>query len=75
MTRVARLTKNGVLTARLFDELSDPNREIGIDRNGIFYSQFIDENLKTNLTLDNPMRMTSDKQLIVYDYIDEINDF
>jgi hypothetical protein len=70
-TRVARLTKNGILNAKLFDELSDSNREIGVDRNGTFYAQLIDENLKTNLSPNVPMRMTSDRELIVYDYINE----
>jgi hypothetical protein len=74
MAKVARLTKNGVLYARLFDEISDPNREVGVNQVGTFYSQLVDENLKTNLSSNIPMRINSDRELIVYDYIDEINE-
>jgi hypothetical protein len=75
MAKVARITKNGVLTARLFDELNQDNNQIGVDKVGTFTADFIDENIISNLPTNIPMRITQNKELLVYDYIDEYNDF
>jgi hypothetical protein len=73
MAVVARLSKDGVLTSRLFDEINVNNNEVGVDNVGVFVSDFIDENLAANLPSNVPMRITKNKELLVYDYIDEIN--
>lgn len=73
MAVVSRITKDGVLSARLFDEINVDNKELGVNNVGLFTSDFIDENLNVNLPSNTPMRITQDKELFVYDYIDEIN--
>jgi hypothetical protein len=73
MAVVARLSKDGVLTSRLFDEINESGREVGVNNIRVFASDFIDENLISNLPPNVPMRITQNKELLVYDYIDELN--
>jgi len=73
MYKVARITKDGILSARFFDEMNQNENEIGVDSVGKFTADFIDENIITNLPQNIPMRITKNKDLIVYDYIDELN--
>jgi hypothetical protein len=73
MAVVARLSKDGVLISRLFDEINANNNELGVNNVGVFVSDFIDENIISNLPSNVPMRITQNKELLVYDYIDEIN--
>ena len=73
MGRVARLQSNGVLLTNLFDELSSPSRNVGVDQNGVFYSNSMKEGTFSELPSNVPMRIVNDKDLRVYDYFDEIS--
>lgn len=73
MPTVARLLSTGTLRANLFDELSGVNSNIGVTSTGTFYCDGIQEGTASNLTSNTPMRMTSDKKLLVYDFIDELS--
>jgi hypothetical protein len=75
MAKVATISKDGVLTARLFDEINQNGNGIGVNAVGKFTADFIDENLISNLPQNIPMRITENKELLVYDYIDEFNEF
>lgn len=72
MGKVARLQSNGVLLTNLFDELSSPSRNVGVDQSGVFYSNSMKEGTFSELPSNVPMRIVNDKDLRVYDYFDEI---
>jgi len=72
MNTVARLKSNGILYAGLFDELSDPNRNVGIESSGIFYSSSMKEGEFSELPSNIPMRINNNKNLLVYNYFDEL---
>lgn len=67
------LHSDGRLQANLFDELSDSSRNVGIDSIGTFHCNDITEGSATGLASTVPMRITNNKELLVYDEIDEIN--
>ena len=67
------LHSDGRLQANLFDELSDSSRNVGIDSIGTFHCNDITEGSATGLASTVPMRITNNKELLVYDQIDEIN--
>lgn len=73
MPTVARLLSTGTLRANLFDELSDVSSNVGVTSTGTFYSNGIREGSASNLISSTPMRITSDKQILVYDFIDELS--
>jgi hypothetical protein len=72
MAKVARLTKDGILICKLFDEMNVNDKEVGVSFDEVFSTDFIDENLISDLPLNVPMRVTKDKGLLVNDYIDEL---
>ena len=72
MNTVARLMSTGVLYANLFDELSDPSRNVSVDSSGIFYSNTMKEGVFSELTSGTPMRIINNKDLRVFDYFDEL---
>ena len=67
------LHSDGRLQANLFDEVSDPSRNVGIDSIGTFHCNDITEGSATGLASTVPMRITDNKELLVYDQIDEMN--
>lgn len=73
MQTVGRLSSDGVLFVSLVDEISSPSRNVGIDENGIFYSNSIKEGEFSELPSNIPMRIGNDKELKVYGYIDELS--
>lgn len=73
MPIVARLLSTGTLRASLFDELSAVSSNVGVTSTGTFYSNGIQEGSVSNLISSTPMRITSDKQILVYDFIDELS--
>jgi len=71
MNTASRLLSTGVLQANIFDELTGIGSNIGITSTGIFYSSEMREGTASSLTSLTPMRFTSDKKLLVYNYFDE----
>ena len=67
------LHSDGRLQANLFDELSDSSRNVGIDSIGTFHCNDITEGSATGLASTVPMRITDNKELLVYDQIDQMN--
>lgn len=67
------LHSDGRFQANLFDEVSDPSRNVGIDSIGTFHCNDITEGSATGLASTVPMRLTNNKELLVYDQIDEMN--
>tara|TARA_B100000073_G_C23729963_1_gene570534 strand:+ start:1023 stop:2357 length:1335 start_codon:yes stop_codon:yes gene_type:complete len=67
------LHSDGRFQANLFDELSDSTRNVGIDSIGTFHCNDITEGSATGLASTVPMRITDNKELLVYDQIDEMN--
>ena len=67
------LHSDGRFQANLFDEVSDPSRNVGIDSIGTFHCNDITEGSATGLASTVPMRITDNKELLVYDQIDEMN--
>jgi hypothetical protein len=72
MNTVARLMSDGILYANLFDELSDPSRNVSVDSAGIFYSNTLKEGEFSELTSGTPMRIINNKDLRVLNYFDEL---
>lgn len=72
MNTVARLMSDGILYAHLFDELSDPSRNVSVDSSGIFYSNTLKEGEFSELTSGTPMRIINNKDLRVLNYFDEL---
>lgn len=72
MNTVARLRSDGILFVNQFDELSSPSRNVGVNQYGTFYSNVIKEGPFSGLVLGVPMRISSDKTLNVYGYLDEL---
>jgi hypothetical protein len=71
MPTVGRLLSTGILRATTFDEFSGTNSNIGLTTTGTFYaSQLIEGD--ASITSSIPMRMTSDKKLLVYNFFDEL---
>ena len=71
MPTVGRLTSTGILRANTFDELSGTSPNIGLTTTGTFYASELIEG-DASLTSSIPMRFTSDKKLLVYNYFDEL---
>jgi len=72
MALVGRLKSNGVMQVYTrIDELSDPTKNSGLDKNGIMYASLFDEN-STQLQSNNPLRIKSDNRAIAYNYFDEL---
>jgi hypothetical protein len=71
MNTASRLLSTGVLQANIFDEFTGIGSNIGITSTGIFYSSEMREGTASSLTSLTPMRFTSDKKLLVYNYFDE----
>lgn len=72
MTLVGRLKSNGVMQVYTqIDELSDPTKNVGLDKNGIMYASLFDEN-STQIQSNTPLRIKSDKKVIAYNYFDEL---
>lgn len=72
MNTVARLRSDGILYTNLFDEFSSPSRNVGVDQSGIFYSNTMKEGEFAGLPANTPMRIMSDKSLLVGNYFDEL---
>ena len=72
MTLVGRLKSNGVMQVYgSIDELSDPTKNAGLDKNGILYASLFDEN-SPQIQSNNPLRIKSDKKILAYNYFDEL---
>jgi len=74
MPIVSRLLSTGILRASLFDELSETSPNVGVTSTGTFYSTEIQEGTASDLNSSTPMRITSDKKLLVYDSFDELTE-
>lgn len=72
MNTVARLRSDGVLFANLFDEFTSPSRNVSVDQYGVFYSNTMKEGVFSELSATTPMRIVNNKDLIVYNYFDEL---
>jgi hypothetical protein len=72
MALAGRLKSNGVMQVyTLLDELSDPTRNAGITTDGILYASLLNEN-SAQMPSNTPLRITSDKKILAYNYFDEI---
>lgn len=72
MALVGRLKSNGVMQVYgIIDELSDPTKNAGLNKNGILYGSLFDEN-STEIQSNNPLRIKNDKKIIAYNYFDEL---
>jgi hypothetical protein len=72
MRIVGRLKSNGVMQVyNILDELSDPNKNAGITKNGTLYASLFDEN-STQIQSNNPLRIKNDKKIVAYNYFDEL---
>jgi hypothetical protein len=72
MKIVGRLKSNGVMQVYgKLDEISDPNRNAGLDENGELHASLFNEN-STELTSNTRLRIKNDKQILAYNYFDEL---
>ena len=72
MALAGRLKSNGVMQVYgIIDELSDPTKNAGLDKDGILYGSLFNEN-STEIESNNPLRIKSDKNIIAYNYFDEL---
>ena len=72
ITTVGRLKSNGVMQVYdIIDELSYPDKNVGITTDGIFYASLFDENVSSNMQSNTPLRITGDKKVLAYNYFDE----
>ncbi len=60
-----------MLVYNQIDELTYPNRNVGISSDGTFYGHLFNENLYNELSQSTPLRIKSDKTVIVRNYFDE----
>lgn len=72
MGLIGRLKSNGVmLVYNQIDELSYPNKNVGISSDGTFYGSLFNENVYGELNQNTPLRIKSDKTIIARNYFDE----
>ena len=72
ITTVGRLKSNGVMQVyNIIDELSYPDKNVGITTDGILYASLFDENVSSSIQSNTPLRITGDKKVLVYNYFDE----
>ena len=72
ITTVGRLKSNGVMQVYdIIDELSYPDKNVGITTDGIFYASLFDENVSSNMQSNTPLKITGDKKVLAYNYFDE----
>lgn len=69
---VGRLKSNGVMQVyNIIDELSYPDKNVGITSDGTLYASLFDENIYSNMQSNTPLRITNDKKIMAYNYFDE----
>lgn len=72
ITTVGRLKSNGVMQVYdIIDELSYPDKNVGITTDRIFYASLFDENVSSNMQSNTPLKITGDKKVLAYNYFDE----
>lgn len=69
---VGRLKSDGVMMVyNQIDELTNPNKNVGISSDGTFYGYLFNENLYNELPQNVPLRIKSDKTVVVNNYFYE----
>lgn len=69
---LARLKSNGVMQVyNIIDELSYPDKNVGITTDGTLYASLFDENVDFSIQSNVPLRIRGDKKVSAYNYFDE----